>query len=1483
MRDMRKEGILIVLVVVGMVSFIQAVSAEDLFFEDFETDLLLSKWNLTTQGGARPWSVVGTNPQGGFWHAETNPTSSSEPAAVMEINISTSGYSSVKFEYYKRLVQLDASDEFKVRWYDGSTWNTVEETGSGSGNDAGYVFRSFDLPAGAGDNPDFKIRFECTADLAGEYCRVDNVNVSGLFGTFSPSLSLKINSPSEEVVADLTPNLNVTVSGDVDAVWFSLDGRENITYAHRNGTIDFAYLDSVFIDDFDTYPDGADGSPAWTTSSQFAECVMVNGTYKLYNETPVLDALAYITDFDQYNYGGSAKAMVPSGYFGGAYLTPRFGDVNWKYEIALDYDWSSININKVVDGEFTSLAARWTGEEGIFVSKDNWYTIGFEIEDDNLTAFVDGVEMISASDSDLNYTGFSLIAYDFEDQHMAYFDDVEMHRDLDYGWHTLRVWANDSSGEENFTMFSFVVDSPLPVVEVLYPLNQTYGYEIRELNYSVFDLNLSSCWYSLDGGLTNFSVSCGENVTGLSSVEGSNSWIVWANDTNGNESYADVTFSVDITSPYFYGYVEEPENGTNYSSGANYEFNVSVDSADFVGVEFEGVNYSVTSLGSVYTFSISDLAAGDYSYFWWANDSLGNFNVSEIMRYTVGKASQIAILSFSESSPVGYGTYVNVTCNGELFRDDVNVTGDIGESVLLGAGSYEYSCKLYENQNYTFDEDNATFEVDRVQSEVNLTLNGTEGNVTVMQGDSISLNGTLVVGDPSGLLRVYLDGGLISEGFGEVGNLTLFSSTGLFNVTLVYIDSENYTMSFENYWVSVVPLPNQAPVVTLGTPVNGSMIYGSSAILNLSVTDFEGENMTVWFYGDGGLVVTRNNVPSGWILQSWAGLSGGWHSWFVVANDGAENGTSETWWFYTNLSTPTGTRPRVYVDYPSYASTYSSNESIALNFSVSGEDLDTCWYSLDRGLTNVSLADCLNSTFSVSSSGVYNLTVFANETVEGLVGSEDLEFFVNLNNPTIHLLSPEHPAYRNSSDVELIYVPEFFESLSYCELWGNFVNGTYGLNQTNDSIAVGGNAFYVYNLSEGNYSWAVGCNSSSGNYSRTGNRTLISDYTPPSVSVSTPGSVTEGNDVPVDFDVVDTSPVVCSYNLTYSSDGTQVQFKVIEGCEDTTINIALPKSSYTIYVEAEDAAGNTGSSSTGFSVVAPTTGGDTGGSSGSGSSGGGGGIVLEPGLALSKIDDIFIERGTSQSLVLNVENDGGQFLNNCELEFEGDVGGWFSSGEVKGLSSGEKFAFEFELEVPEDVEPEKHSFGVVVDCDEHRESQLFDVFVYRNIFEAEILDYEKDGTKLKVRLQLSENAGRDRDVGLEYSLIDLDGFVRYSDEQVVFLGAGQVKEEVIEFELPKDSFGEFDFEVKLSDGETEIIVNEGLFLPSSGGLTGLAISEDNRRTLSYVGIGVAVLIILVFAISLFKKNKRKAKKKEVLKSKHFDKKKNHKTMVEFQL
>ena len=102
-----------------------------------------------------------------------------------------------------------------------------------------------------------------------------------------------------------------------------------------------------------------------------------------------------------------------------------------------------------------------------------------------------------------------------------------------------------SSGNVSLTVHG--ADTTFPLINLVYPENTTYTSTVKELNYTVSDNNaLSTCWYTTDSGITNTTVNCGTNVTGLSAGDGSHTWTVYANDSAGNKNSSSTTFSVSI-------------------------------------------------------------------------------------------------------------------------------------------------------------------------------------------------------------------------------------------------------------------------------------------------------------------------------------------------------------------------------------------------------------------------------------------------------------------------------------------------------------------------------------------------------------------------------------------------------------------------------------------------------------------------------------------------------------------------------------------------------------------------------------------------------------------------------------------------------------------------------------------------------------------------------------------------------------------------
>ncbi|HEY0087327.1 MAG TPA: hypothetical protein VGB37_00695 [Candidatus Lokiarchaeia archaeon] len=113
------------------------------------------------------------------------------------------------------------------------------------------------------------------------------------------------------------------------------------------------------------------------------------------------------------------------------------------------------------------------------------------------------------------------------------------------GIHTVKFYCNDTAGNINGSLNrTFTIDTTAPSITILYPTDGFYSSTVTRMDYNVIEINPESCWYSINGGITNSSnYTSGNNFTGLFSLVGTNTWNVYCNDTFGNQGSATVTFT----------------------------------------------------------------------------------------------------------------------------------------------------------------------------------------------------------------------------------------------------------------------------------------------------------------------------------------------------------------------------------------------------------------------------------------------------------------------------------------------------------------------------------------------------------------------------------------------------------------------------------------------------------------------------------------------------------------------------------------------------------------------------------------------------------------------------------------------------------------------------------------------------------------------------------------------------------------------------
>jgi hypothetical protein len=158
----------------------------------------------------------------------------------------------------------------------------------------------------------------------------------------------------------------------------------------------------------------------------------------------------------------------------------------------------------------------------------------------------------------------------------------------------------------------------IPSIIIYFPINNTtYNYTITHLDYSIS--NGDFCWYSLNNGITNISSGCGTNsIIGLINDNGINIWNVYANNSIGNETSAQVIFNSTCVSPIpvltlvSYPYVDL---NTSYQIKVS-SFNVGVSN---IKLQMIDPNGSISIYNMIYDNISSYVLTFNF-------DTIGNYN-----------------------------------------------------------------------------------------------------------------------------------------------------------------------------------------------------------------------------------------------------------------------------------------------------------------------------------------------------------------------------------------------------------------------------------------------------------------------------------------------------------------------------------------------------------------------------------------------------------------------------------------------------------------------------------------------------------------------------------------------------------------------------------------------------------------------------------------------------------------------------------------
>jgi len=218
---------------------------------------------------------------------------------------------------------------------------------------------------------------------------------------------------------------------------------------------------------------------------------------------------------------------------------------------------------------------------------------------------------------------------------------------------TIRFYANDTFGYENYTEIIVNKETTLPVITIISPIGDDYYSEIApSFEILIVEPNLETTWYTIDNGVTNITFSgltgnidqseWDKILDGLVTIE------FYAKDNASNENYAKINIYKDTLDPIVT--ILSPTYSEIFGELPP-EFNITIDELNFDNMWYtidNGLNnYSISqTTGHIDLIAWENAPYGTIVIKFYAEDKAGN----------IGYLDQI-VLKRSPSVPPGIPGY----------------------------------------------------------------------------------------------------------------------------------------------------------------------------------------------------------------------------------------------------------------------------------------------------------------------------------------------------------------------------------------------------------------------------------------------------------------------------------------------------------------------------------------------------------------------------------------------------------------------------------------------------------------------------------------------------------------------------------------------------------------------------------------------------------------------------------------------------------
>ncbi len=347
-----------------------------------------------------------------------------------------------------------------------------------------------------------------------------------------------------------------------------------------------------------------------------------------------------------------------------------------------------------------------------------------------------------------------------------------------------------------------------------------------------------------------------------------------------------------------------------------------------------------------------------------------------------------------------------------------NFSGEFVNETILGSDVYWFATKLNAS-SYSFrwhandsaGNSNVTdffdYDVLRGLPDINLYLNSTSDNLSVVEGSFVNISGEVL--DPlDGEFSLLIDGSVVLLENGSFSLDYFFAEPGSYNVSLVFNETDNFLGRRISFFVDVIDVT--PPVVSLEYPLNNTQISAGPRYFGFSVSDSSPIDHCAFFV-DGSLVDNVSGVPRDFVEEFYLSIDEGFYVWRVECVDSFGNlGVSDSWSFevldlsdlFVNLSVGDEFEQGALINFNvsvfdllgDYLS--ASVDSFAISGNSSVPWWNSSWVSRQNIVLNETLGEDIIegiASINVSSPGVVcdEVRVVNHESVD----SEEVLFLVN--------------------------------------------------------------------------------------------------------------------------------------------------------------------------------------------------------------------------------------------------------------------------------------------------------------------------------------------------------------------------------------------------------------------------------------------------------------------------------------------------------